>query len=300
MPIDKNSSINPRPAATVILVRDHERGLQIYLLRRSRGSKFFPGYYVFPGGAVDMEDKDPNFWMNYADMDMEEISRNFGGDISGEEALGYCIAGIRETFEEAGVLIATARDKLMPENACENRLADGLLKGWLRDLVISEGWTLNLSSLSRWAHWITPKRMKYHFDTRFFIAILPSEQSCMPDQKEMEGGIWVSPEEALALNLKGEVPLSPPTVVTMHELLSYSDTESLKTQSETRPWGKARWPCLISSQHGPVILQPWDPQIHEENVDIDTKGFEDLVLPPGEPFSRLYLHEGIWKPIRIP
>jgi 8-oxo-dGTP pyrophosphatase MutT (NUDIX family) len=274
MSVKKINLVNPRHAATVILIRDHKRGLQTYLLRRSRESGFFPGYYVFPGGVVDMEDKDPGFWMDHVDMDMDEV-------------------------EEAGVLIAASRDKSIPENACENRLADGLLKGWLRDLVISEGWKLNLRFLSRWAHWITPKRMKYRFDTRFFLAIPPSEQSCMPDQKEMDTGIWISPEEALACNLEGKIPLSPPTIVTIHELLGYPDTESLKTQWDTRHWGETRLPCLVPSQNGPVILQPWDPQIHED-ADIDTRGFEDLVLAPGEPFSRLYLHEGVWKPVRIP
>ena len=295
----KNTPVNTRSAATVILIRENDRGLQTYLLRRSRGSGFFPGYYVFPGGAVDTGDKDPDFWIDYVDMDMEEISRNFNGDISGGEALGYCIAGIRETFEEAGVLIASGRDKLILENVFKNRLLEGLFQGWLRDLVVSEGYRLNLRSLSRWAHWITPKRMKYRFDTRFFLAILPPEQSCMPDQKEMDDGIWIYPDEALVSNLEGKVPLSPPTIVTIQELLNYPDVESLKAQWDIRPWGKVRLPCLVPSQNGHLILQPWDPQIHED-ADIDTKGFEDLVLAPGEPFSRLYLHEGIWKPVRIP
>ena len=136
--------MNPSPSASVILIREHEQELQTYLLRRSGGAGFFPGYYVFPGGSLDREDKNPGFWMNYVDMDGDEIFRNFGGDISAEEALGYCIAGIRETFEEAGVLIALNRDKAIPKKACENRLADGLSKRWLQDLVISEGWKLNL------------------------------------------------------------------------------------------------------------------------------------------------------------
>ena len=299
MSTKKINPADPRHSSTVILIRDHNQGLRIYLLRRSGGAGFFPGYYVFPGGVLDAEDKDPDFWMNHVDMDSDEISRNFGGDISGEEALGYCIAGIRETFEEAGVLIAANRDRSIPEAACESRLANGLSKGWLRELVVSEGWRPSLGSLSRWAHWITPKRMKYRFVTRFFLAIPPPEQSCMPDRKEMDAGIWIGPEEALACNLEGKIPLSPPTIVTIHELLSYPDTESLKAQWNTRPWGEPRLPCLVPSQNGPVILQPWDPQIHED-ADIDTRGFEDLILAPGEPFSRLYLHEGAWKPVRMP
>jgi hypothetical protein len=141
--------------------------------------------------------------------------------------------------------------------------------------------------------------MKSHFDTLFFLGLVPPDQVCTPDRGEMEDGLWISPEDALAGNLKGEVPLSPPTLVTIHELLSYPDTQSLKPQWETRPWGEIRCPRLIPSQCGPVILQPWDPQRHQAE-DIKTKGFEALILPPGEPFSRLFLHEGLWKPVRIP
>ena len=44
----------PRPAATAILVRDGEAGLEVYLLKRSAKSGFMPGHYVFPGGTVDV------------------------------------------------------------------------------------------------------------------------------------------------------------------------------------------------------------------------------------------------------
>lgn len=294
----KEASINPRPASTFILIRDHEGKLQTYLLRRNRKSSFFPGYYVFPGGAVDKDDKDSKFWMKYSDLDMEEITERFGGNISGEDILAYCVAGIRETFEEAGVLLARGLIDSVPDNICESRLTNGLQKGWLKNLIISEKLKLNFRALSRWAHWITPKRMKYHFDTRFFLAIPPTGQVCKPDQKEMEEGKWITPQEALAGNLAGEIPLSPPTIVTMQELLSYADTGSLKSEWETRAWGETRWPTMFPSKSGPVIVQPWDPQIGQL-TEINTEGLENLVLPPGEPFSRIYLHKGVWKPIRV-
>lgn len=295
----KHGPVNARPAATVILLRDAGEGLQAYLLQRSRKSKFFPGYYVFAGGTVDRGDRDALFWVDHIDLDMEAVAARFGGDITGQEALSYCLAGIRETFEEAGVLMASNSDRIIPEKACENRLSKGLERGWLKDLVLSEGWILNFRSLSRWAHWITPKQMKHHFDTRFFLAIPSGGQLCMPDNREMVAGIWISPEEALYHNLSGKISLSPPTLVTMQELLNYPDTESLKKEWVKRSWGQTRRPRLLPSREGALILQPWDPQIDQEE-DIDTKGFVNLILSPGEPFSRLLLHEGIWKPVGIP
>lgn len=291
--------LNPRPAATIILVRDHMKALEVYLLRRSRRSGFFPGYFVFPGGVVDSQDRNSTLWLSRVGMDRDEITRRFGGAISCEEALCHCVAGIRETFEEAGVLNIINGSQSELKKLLQIRSASGLPIGWLQEHVISNGWTLNLKSLSRWARWLTPKLMKSHFDTLFFLGHAPPEQVCTPDQREMEDGIWISPEEALAANLKGEVPLSPPTLVTLHELLSYSDTQSLKPHWADRPWGEVRFPRLIRSKNGAAILQPWDPQRHQTK-DIKTEGFEELILPPGEPFSRLFLHEGLWKPVRIP
>ena len=47
------------PAATVVLVRDGETGVEILLVRRvGRGN--FGGFSVFPGGRVDPEDVDPS------------------------------------------------------------------------------------------------------------------------------------------------------------------------------------------------------------------------------------------------
>jgi hypothetical protein len=85
----------------------------------------------------------------------------------------------------------------------------------------------------------------------------------------------------------------------MHELLDYPDADSLKREWETRPWGDARFPRMIQSKGGPIILEPWDPQYDDMNENIDTTAFGSLVLSSNEPFSRLYLHNGIWKPVRM-
>jgi 8-oxo-dGTP pyrophosphatase MutT (NUDIX family) len=290
----------PRPAATIILIRDYHKRLQAYLLKRNNKSRFFPGSYVFPGGVLEEDDRDLGFWRDHIDMDREEVSRRFGGiNIAGEDTLAYCVAGIRETFEEAGVFIARNGSIPLLEQAGSIRIRDGLQNLWFRNLISSSGWILDLASLSRWSHWVTPKLMKYHFDTRYFVATMPPGQSCLPDSRETEEGIWITPENALEANLKGTIPLSPPTIVTMHELLDYPDVDSLKRAWETRLWGDARYPRMIQSKDGPVILEPWDPQYNDLNENMDTTAFGSLVLSSAEPFSRLYLHNGIWKPVRV-
>jgi hypothetical protein len=85
----------------------------------------------------------------------------------------------------------------------------------------------------------------------------------------------------------------------MHELLDYPDADALQRARETRPWGEARFPRMIQSKGGPVILEPWDPHYDDLNENMDTTAFSSLVLSSDKPFSRLYLHDGIWKPVRV-
>ena len=290
----------PRPASTVILAREHEGEVQVFLLRRSGTSGFFPGNYVFPGGTIEPEDHNLELWQRNLDMDLSEVSRRLGGGLGVNEALGFGVAAIRETFEEAGVLLAYRSEGMKDglEEVCDGRMTIGLSRGWLEALVRSEGWTLALTRLGRWAHWITPELMPYRFDTRFFLVFMPLGQECTPDARETTHGIWINPARGLARNLEGEIPLSPPTLITLHELLPYRDMEAVEKAVEDRVWGEALLPRLIPHSQGPVILEPWDPLYHEE-IEIDPKRLVDSILPPGEPFSRVWLHEGIWKPVGV-
>jgi 8-oxo-dGTP pyrophosphatase MutT (NUDIX family) len=294
------SEKEPMPASTLLLIQDKDGKLQVYLLKRRGSSGFFPGNYVFPGGIVDSEDRDTDFWKARVDLEPEEIDRRLGGELGWEDALAFAVAAIRETFEEAGVLLAWDGDfaPLDLQKVCACRRGADLRKGWMHEWFEAKPWTLSLSMLGRWAHWITPKLMKRRFDTRFFVAFMPRSQACVPDQREMTEGLWISPGEGLAENLQGTIPLSPPTVVTMHELLKYRSVESLQRDFETFTWGAERRPRLVPSKHGSLILEPWDP-LCDKDADIDTEGLEEYVLPPLEPFSRLWNHEGIWKPVRI-
>jgi 8-oxo-dGTP pyrophosphatase MutT (NUDIX family) len=289
-----------RAASTVILARQGLSGLEIYLLRRSSESKFFPGKYVFPGGAVDPEDTDADFWRNRVDLKPLQISEQMGGDLSVEEALGHGVAAIRETFEEAGVLLVEEIGGKKEEIAkmCGLRSQGRMSNRWLKEWVISGGGTLSLSSLMRWSHWVTPEAMKPRFDTRFYIGLMPSGQECYPDTREMTHGVWIRAEDALTGNLRGAVPLSPPTLVTLQELLPYGGLHHLERDARGKVWGEPRLPRFIRVEQGAMILEPWDPMMNEE-VEIDPARLETRVLPAGHPFSRMWLHNGIWKPVGI-
>ena len=285
----------PRPASTVILVRSGNNGMQVYLMKRSVHGGAFGGNYVFPGGTLTPQDRDSNLWLGHLDLDLEAISRRFHGDLPPEMVISFGVAAIRETFEEAGVLLAKGKDSTM-DRLCRYRLKERLPEKWFQEQLVSDGWTLAFSKLFPWSHWVTPTLMPKRFDARFFVAFMPEGQVCVPDARETTYGVWMSPREALQKNFEGEIPLSAPTLVTLHELLRYDSPEQLQGRSVSHSWGATRSPRLVPSKQGAFILQPWDP-LCDENKPVDPEDFSTRILPPAEPFSRLWMREGIWRPV---
>lgn len=287
-----NTQKTIRQASTVILIRQVSDEYEVYLMKRNSKSGFMGGLYVFPGGVVDPLDRDVSFWNGYADVMIDK------SDI--EDAMGFSIAAIRETLEEAGIFLAKMDGKTPADlsHICEYRLKETLSAGWFREKVVSGNWILELSCLKKWSHWITPELMKKRFDTRFFMVRMPQNQECQADERETMHGIWLHPLKALELNLTGEIPLSPPTVVTLTQLLSHPSFQDLVTFIENKPWDPPIAPRMVLSPAGPVILEPWDPEFGSD-ADMDTSGFHRKLLAPGKPFSRIWCDNGIWRPVSL-
>jgi 8-oxo-dGTP pyrophosphatase MutT (NUDIX family) len=297
----KNEKIDiPRPAATVILTRERAGELQVYLLKRSTKSGFMAGNYVFPGGVLESGDGAKNHWQEHIDLIPAELSERLGGSLREQDILPYGIAAIRETFEEAGVFLGHNEDQTKAglEELDRMRREAGLSDGWLLDLIETRKWTLAFSQLYRWSHWITPPKMKKRFNTRFFISSMPADQECRPDNRETTHGIWVSPQTGLAGNLSGDIPLSPPTLATLHELLSYQRLSDLMQQAVQKSWGDALMPRLAFADKDPVIVEPWDPMYPKEKIHLNVAELNENLVGVGEPFSRLWHHEGIWRPVK--
>lgn len=292
---------NITPAATVILTREHAGELQVYLLKRNVNSGFMAGNFVFPGGTVEVEDRLFDIFNNHSDLGPDEIYRRLGGELSKAEALAFGVAAIRETLEEAGVFLAHMNDQpgTNLEHVRNLRLSDNLAKDWFVKLVVKAKWQLAISALSRWSHWITPELMKRRFDTRFLLAAMPAGQFCRPDCRETVQGLWISPKEGLECNLVGKIPLSPPTLVTLHELLNYPNLEDLQIESKRRQWGQTIMPRMVPLAKGAVIVEPWDPMYREEEIVIYPEDLAASVLAVGESFSRIWYDGGLWKPVGL-
>lgn len=259
------------------------------------------GNFVFPGGKVEAEDRQFDVFKSHSDLGPNEIYRRLGGELSEAEALAYGIAAVRETLEEAGVFLAHQNHR--PDASLEHvrnlRLSDNLTKDWFVKLLVKEKWQLTISALLRWSHWITPELMTRRFDTRFLLAAMPTDQICRPDGRETVQGLWISPKEGLKGNLAGKIPLSPPTLVTLHELLKYPRLEDLQIESSRRQWGQTIMPRLVPIAKGAVIVEPWDPMYREKEIVIDPEDLAASVLAVGEPFSRIWYDGGLWKPVAI-
>lgn len=298
----RNKRLNPPkalPAATVIIAREYQAELQVYLLKRHAASGFMAGNYVFAGGILDPEDREFTVWKDHVDLDPVDLSSRLGGGLSEEEILAYGVAAIRETLEEAGVFLASQANQRAKDlkRIDSLRVAGDLPKEWFLNLVVSEGWTLAFSALSRWSHWITPALMKRRYDTRFFLAFLPPGQRCSPDSHEITHGLWVSPKKGLTGNISGQIPLSPPTMVMLQALLKYPTLEDLKKEALTRMWGTPKLPRLVALDKEVVLIEPWDAEYDQPDIEINARKLEKAVLPAGEPFSRIWYRDGLWLPI---
>jgi 8-oxo-dGTP pyrophosphatase MutT (NUDIX family) len=295
-----NHPISARPASTIVLVREHEQKLQVYLLRRSTKSGFFPGSYVFPGGALNPDERDVEFWEKHIDLPAEELRKIFGSGMDVPGIIAYGVAAIRETFEEAGVLLVRKKndgDESFGKIG-ERPSPSELDNGWFHQRVSDKGWLLSFSNLFPWSHWITPEAMPKRFDTRFFVTLMPKDQECLPDDRETVHGLWVSPIQGLQGNKQGDIPLSPPTLVTLHQLLSFESLDSLVREIRSRSWGDPIQPIQINLDKGVVIVEPWDSH-YGKQIEIDPESLAGKVLPVGEPCSRLWLNQGIWRPVSI-
>ena len=281
-------STQPKPAATLILARQHDSELQVYLLKRNVNSRFMAGKYVFPGGVLEPHDVDVDYWMAHVDLELTEVDEHLGNGLPRSLALAYGIAAIRETFEESGIMLAGQSSPAINQGPHKS----------FPELVESAGHTLKLSALSRWSHWVSPEQMHRRYDTRFFWAAKPAGQSCRPDLEEVVHGCWISPRKGLVANLRGEIPLSPPTLVTLHELLAYRDLDDLKKRTKERQWGELRLPRMVITKAATLIVEPWDHQYDQDHITFDAEALPKAVLPVGKPFSRLWQCDGIWKPVK--
>jgi 8-oxo-dGTP pyrophosphatase MutT (NUDIX family) len=295
----------PKKAATTILLQNKEpQGFEVFLLKRHEKSSFMGGNYVYPGGRVDREDGSLEICSFSKGITLEEARNIFGGATSPEESFAHWIAGIRELFEEAGVLLAyDPKGKLLQLKDREERerffhYRESLQKDKtsICEMARKENLLFALDELHYYAHWITPEARSERFDTRFFLARYPSGQEATHDQKETTAGAWLTPQKALKENLIGEVVLSPPTLKTLEDLSRFESIDevfsSLKT-NDIRPI----LPVLTKVESGPLLVFPWDPEYEIfQRGEIPSPIHHGHPSQSGDNTTRLLMKENRWLP----
>lgn len=226
-PIDLSSADRPpRPAATLVVVRDAPGGLQVLLMCRAERGDHNSGAWVFPGGTLDAADRQWHACCGGATD--AAVSERLGLP---EGGLDYCVAAIRECFEESGLLFASRGGRLVsPHGEEAARLAawrGPLHRGErsLGELCAEEGLALAVDELAYFSHWLTPLGRAKRFDTRFFVATLPAGQVAEQDGQEMTGLHWLRPADALARS--DSLKLMGPTRATLSALGAFETAEAL-------------------------------------------------------------------------
>jgi 8-oxo-dGTP pyrophosphatase MutT (NUDIX family) len=280
-----------KDAATVILIRPSKDGdWEIFLARRHQKQTFMAGAYVFPGGQLEETDNNPQLKNYIKTADVFDPCRLLqDSSLPGEKALGFFIAAIRETFEEAGILLGgkttgnfvSFHDEKVLKRFNDYRHQLNASQITLAEIAQKEKISFFPDALIPYAHWITPEFEKKRFSTRFFLAKLPPNQTPVADAIELTKSLWVTPQEALEMHREQKIILMPPTFKTIEELSAFRDIDELFSAAKT----KIIYP-ILPQLAGNILKLPHDPEY----------SIEDYKRPPKlDESSRILAENGVWK-----
>jgi len=259
-----------RPAATVMLVRDASEpaadgsALEVLMVRRNLNSDFVGGAYVFPGGAVDPADGGAEAEAACVGRSDAEASALLGIEAGG---LAYWVAVLRETFEEAGLLLAErqggpallAGDREEEARFARERSAVNAGTRRFLDLCRDEQLLLMVGDVHYFAHWITPQGAPRRYDTRFFVAAAPPGQIAAHDAGETIADTWISPRDALAGHRAGTIEIIFPTIRNLQAISRFATSgQLLAAAAEASRSVPTIEPRVVADGNGVRIVLPGD------------------------------------------
>ena len=248
----------PRPAATIVLLRDRAPGFELLLMRRNRSTGFVPGAYVFPGGRVDAQDGHPALVSRVEGLTPRGTANRLALPDGDPPAIAYYLAAVREVFEEAAVLVARPGGGFAPDSPAGRarlvRLRDRLLSGeaGFAGILDDLGVRIDGAALEYIGHWITPEAASRRYDTRFFAALAPPGSRSAPDPREMTDSIWLTPGEALDRHRAGRLPMIFPTIRTLEELSAFPTADAVLDHYRGRDI-PAITPALVRTEAGVTV-----------------------------------------------
>ncbi|MDQ1403681.1 MAG: hypothetical protein QOG03_1997 [Actinomycetota bacterium] len=257
------------------------------MLRRNLNSDFVGGAYVFPGGAVDEADRHADLEAVCEGRSDDQASTLLGVASGG---LAYWVAAVRESFEEAGVLVAldasgqviSFADAEVAERFRHHRKAVDTGETRLLDVCRLENLRIAADQIHYFSHWITPVGPPRRYDTRFFVAAAPAEQVPLHDDRETIANLWVNPNDALERHQQGELDLIFPTIKNLEAIGGFATSRDLLDAAAAINEVPTILPRITKGEHGVRILLPGDPGYDEA---VSTPLPDGLPMPgrPGGP-----------------
>ncbi len=281
MPWQPTPGAAVRQAATVVVLRRADAGMQVLLMRRApRPGDIHSGACVFPGGLVDATDRHGHAVCT--GIDDRQASARLGLDAGG---LDYYFAALRECFEEAGLLFAAAADSAsLSEEMLDqvSALRPALNRGELSlpDLCRRFGLQLAADRLAYLDHWLTPPGVPKRYDTRFFVAEAPELQIASQDDTETDAQLWITPADALAQ--RRELRLAPPTYKILELLQRFDEIDAVLRHARGLQQVPCIMPRLAIGSKGLRPVLPNEPAWAElGRLDPDGHGNFSYELAPG-------------------
>jgi 8-oxo-dGTP pyrophosphatase MutT (NUDIX family) len=218
-----------RPSATAVILRDGRNGIETFMVVRHQEIDFASGALVFPGGKVDPQDSAEG-WAEFAPFADAALDRAF------------VVAAARETFEEAGLVLARRRGGqglVSPDQAHrmahEHRARLMENRATFLDVIRGEDLVLATDLMVPFAHWITPEFAPKRFDTHFFLVAAPMDQAGSHDGSESVEGIWITPQQALLDTEAGKRTLVFATQMNLRKLARYRSVAEAVVATRSAP-----------------------------------------------------------------
>jgi len=254
-----------RLASTLILLRDAPHGPELLMQRRAPGAVFLGGAYVFPGGALEASDSDPRIQARIVGLTDEEASERLALPAGG---LAYWVAAARESFEEAGILLAhdEAGMPAAPERIAglaTDREALNRRELTFAEMLARHSLLLPAREFVYVDRWITPPDRARRFDARFFLARAPSGQDGSDDDNETIHSLWLRPADALARSERKEIEIAFATGVVLKELADFATVDEALAHARAKGPIETNWPAIAQGAGGPRLFRRGDAALAE-------------------------------------
>lgn len=221
--------VTPRKASTIPVIKSSSGKLEVLIMRRHLNDRFLPDYHVFPGGALDQQDYDFRF------SEIENVKKLYGFDGVSEKYYAHIMCGIRETFEEAGLLFAKDEKGKYPAiNTPESVQKFSLYRRQVfekrfsfSEMLLKENLSPAVDNFFYINRWITPAIFPIRYDARFFTAIAPENQEISHDGDELVDFEWITPNDALLKYRENKIKMVMPTIKTLEFLKEFKKVDDV-------------------------------------------------------------------------